>query len=422
MGAPGRMPGARLGPPRPPAGLAERPGAPGRVGAAVRPPCPGGGGMGRPDRPRGGPGGGGMGLPECPLGATSGEGRGGGGRRTVGGAAPAGPAVPAPGGAPGPGPRAPSPSGGTARAAGASGTATGRGGRPAPVEVTTRRGSAGAAGGRTRRAGAGGGGGGCGGGGGAAAGGAGEGASTVCSATGASVGAATSTGSSGADVAAGASAFEPLTDFLGSSGCSSRTRPSRRALRRTRSAWASSTPEEWVFTPMPNPTHRSRASLFVRPSSFASSWTRIFPAKVLCQSFGMKPVPMHGGSIFAHTRARHRSLRLAGPVLRRSSGRPSGGRPVCRFRAGSPPLRYPSTTTARPRPWRSRVLAGPGRTPCAWRPGRRRPSLGTARPLDRGGAGPPAARRRRCAPPARAGQTARRVGIRCRCAGVSPGA
>jgi hypothetical protein len=62
-------------------------------------------------------------------------------------------------------------------------------------------------------------------------------------------------------------------------GCSSRTRPSRSARRRTRSACASSIPEEWVFTPMPNLRHRSRHSLFVIPSSVASSWTRIFLAK-----------------------------------------------------------------------------------------------------------------------------------------------
>jgi hypothetical protein len=31
---------------------------------------------------------------------------------------------------------------------------------------------------------------------------------------------------------------------------------------------------------MPRVTHRSRVSLLVRPSSFASSWTRIFAANV----------------------------------------------------------------------------------------------------------------------------------------------
>ena len=66
----------------------------------------------------------------------------------------------------------------------------------------------------------------------------------------------------------------------GSSGCSSRTRPSRSALRRTRSACASSMLDECVFTPMPRSSERSSVSLFVRPSSLASSWTRIFAANV----------------------------------------------------------------------------------------------------------------------------------------------
>jgi hypothetical protein len=57
----------------------------------------------------------------------------------------------------------------------------------------------------------------------------------------------------------------------GSSGCTARRSPSLSALRRTRSAWASSIEEEWLFTPMPNDTQRSRASLLVRPSSRASS-------------------------------------------------------------------------------------------------------------------------------------------------------
>jgi hypothetical protein len=56
-----------------------------------------------------------------------------------------------------------------------------------------------------------------------------------------------------------------------SSGWAARRRPSRSALRRTRSAWASSMEEEWLLTPMPSDTHRSSASLFVRPSSRASS-------------------------------------------------------------------------------------------------------------------------------------------------------
>jgi hypothetical protein len=57
----------------------------------------------------------------------------------------------------------------------------------------------------------------------------------------------------------------------GSSGETARRSPSLSALRRTRSAWASSIEDEWLLTPMPNAKQRSRASLFVRPSSRASS-------------------------------------------------------------------------------------------------------------------------------------------------------
>jgi hypothetical protein len=57
----------------------------------------------------------------------------------------------------------------------------------------------------------------------------------------------------------------------GSSGETARRNPSLSAFLRTRSAWASSIEEEWLFTPMPNDTQRSRASLLVRPSSRASS-------------------------------------------------------------------------------------------------------------------------------------------------------
>jgi hypothetical protein len=55
------------------------------------------------------------------------------------------------------------------------------------------------------------------------------------------------------------------------SGETGRRSPSASALRRTRSAWASSIDEEWLFTPMPREMERSRASLLVRPSSLASS-------------------------------------------------------------------------------------------------------------------------------------------------------
>ena len=112
---------------------------------------------------------------------------------------------------------------------------------------------------------------------------AGSGSTAVGSATGAT-GASDSAEVSSALVAAAflagaflAAAF--LAGFFsasGSSGWTSRIRPSFSALRRTRSACASTTLEEWVLTPIPSATQRSRVSLLVSPSSRASSWTRMF--------------------------------------------------------------------------------------------------------------------------------------------------
>ncbi len=72
-----------------------------------------------------------------------------------------------------------------------------------------------------------------------------------------------------------AAAFFVAAAFLagaaGSSGWTGRRRPSRSAFLRARSAWASSMDEEWLFTPIPRDRHRSSASLFVNPSSWASS-------------------------------------------------------------------------------------------------------------------------------------------------------
>jgi hypothetical protein len=75
---------------------------------------------------------------------------------------------------------------------------------------------------------------------------------------------------------------------FGSSGDTSRVSPSRFALRRTRSAWGSTTLDEWLFTPMPSDSQRSRHSLFVSPSSLASSYTRMFPANGLLSPFVME--------------------------------------------------------------------------------------------------------------------------------------
>jgi hypothetical protein len=75
----------------------------------------------------------------------------------------------------------------------------------------------------------------------------------------------------------GAGSVAGVADARGTAGSSwwsgetGRRRPSASALRRTRSAWASSMDEEWLFTPMPREMERSRASLLVRPSSLASS-------------------------------------------------------------------------------------------------------------------------------------------------------
>jgi hypothetical protein len=76
-----------------------------------------------------------------------------------------------------------------------------------------------------------------------------------------------------------------LPGLAGSSGDLSRVSPSRFALRRTRSAWGSTTLDEWLLTPMPSDSQRSRHSLFVSPSSLASSYTRMFPANGLFSPF-----------------------------------------------------------------------------------------------------------------------------------------
>jgi hypothetical protein len=70
-----------------------------------------------------------------------------------------------------------------------------------------------------------------------------------------------------------------------SAGDWARLSPSRSALRRTRSAWASSMLEEWLFTPIPMAKHSSSPSLLVRPSSRASSYTRIFLGKLFFSPF-----------------------------------------------------------------------------------------------------------------------------------------
>jgi len=75
------------------------------------------------------------------------------------------------------------------------------------------------------------------------------------------------------------SAFTVLVDFdalAGSSGATSRRRPSASARRRMRSAWASSIEAEGLDAPMPSLEASSSNSLLVSPSSLESSCTRIF--------------------------------------------------------------------------------------------------------------------------------------------------
>jgi hypothetical protein len=93
-------------------------------------------------------------------------------------------------------------------------------------------------------------------------------------------GAVSATGAT--DAGAGAAGAAAAAAFLGgSSGWTGRRRPSRSAFRRTRSAWASSMLDEWLFTPMPSATHRSSVSLLVSPSSRANSYSRILAANGL---------------------------------------------------------------------------------------------------------------------------------------------
>jgi hypothetical protein len=183
---------------------------------------------------------------------------------------------------------------GVGAGAGAGAGASGRRAvRSLPDDVTSRGGRAGgvlgrAAAGRGAGSGAAGrgraGGGGLGGAGRAASG-SGEGARAGSGAGSGATGSATGAGGGGtAFTGCGCSGAGSGCVRSGSVGCSWRTRPSRSARRRTRSACASSIPEECVFTPMPSAKQRSRHSLFVSPSSLASSWTRIFAAKFFLTS------------------------------------------------------------------------------------------------------------------------------------------
>ena len=94
-----------------------------------------------------------------------------------------------------------------------------------------------------------------------------------------------------------------------------RINPSRSAFRRTRSAWASSMLEEWLFTPIPSATQRSSVSLLVSPSSLASSWSADLCGQGCNQPFGSglgeissrARQPMGLSSAVAHSR-------MSGPI------------------------------------------------------------------------------------------------------------
>lgn len=128
---------------------------------------------------------------------------------------------------------------------------------------------------------------------------------TTTTGAGASTTGLPSTTAAGAATSAAASAAAAfLVGFLpglaSSSGWTSRFRPSFSARRRTRSPWASSMEDEWLLMPMPRTLHRSTASLFVRPSSLASSWTLIFPATC---AVNLSSSPNHRSEHFSVTRS-----------------------------------------------------------------------------------------------------------------------
>jgi len=95
---------------------------------------------------------------------------------------------------------------------------------------------------------------------------------------------ASSFGAGSTDSAVAFVAFVAFVDFValvaftafGSSGTTLRRRPSASALRRMRSAWASSIEAEGLVAPIPSFWARPSNSLLVSPSSLESSCTRIF--------------------------------------------------------------------------------------------------------------------------------------------------
>lgn len=99
------------------------------------------------------------------------------------------------------------------------------------------------------------------------------GAALATSATGALTSAGATAGASFPTVAFVVRGDLPLT---GSSGATDRRSPSASALRRMRSAWASSIEADGLDAPIPNVWASASNSLLVKPSSLESSCTRIF--------------------------------------------------------------------------------------------------------------------------------------------------
>jgi hypothetical protein len=123
---------------------------------------------------------------------------------------------------------------------------------------------------------------------------------------------------------------------FGSSGWCSRISPSRAALRRTRSAWASSMLDEWLLTPIPSARERSSASLFVRPSSRASSYNRIFLGNCYINPFcwWSKERP-RDPSILARSRTCSRSTATCDASTGARKARPKACRRAARSRHGT---------------------------------------------------------------------------------------
>ena len=104
--------------------------------------------------------------------------------------------------------------------------------------------------------------------------------SAATSGSAATAGSATAGGAATAGSCTGCGACgSSISTTGGGGGGGGFNRPSRSALRRTRSAWASTMLEEWDLTPMLSATQSSSVSWLVSPSSLASSWTRILPGK-----------------------------------------------------------------------------------------------------------------------------------------------